>query len=351
MERENSNIPPAFKARKTKILSELSLPDAEYTDLSPKGSVDEGIRDLIRDINVLPGLVTTSSCAGRISVFLEGRKKQQQPQPQTLQSQEDESQSQSQSQRQFAPSGGKGAGRWLYVSHDALVQPDGQGQDQSMPLHALFGMRPGNGKPPLKKSDQALRLVRFSFEPLILHVMTATLSHAQPVLSAATSSGFRESGLQSLRCLEGDDGPSPVVAVRSAGMSLESVIGYCDNDNDNNNDNDSDEDDHEPIVRSLVSEEYLAMLVAMSNERFGVNSERRERFRGALISAFSGEDANKGKKAAQWEDPDVRKERKRAEGLARKKFLEEQKHKAAGMQTREESFDDVAGLEGEYNHT
>ena len=71
-------VPQTFETRKSKILAELSTPDAEYSDLSPKGSVDEGIRDLIQDINGLPGLVTTSSCAGRISVFLEGRKKQQQ---------------------------------------------------------------------------------------------------------------------------------------------------------------------------------------------------------------------------------------------------------------------------------
>jgi tRNA wybutosine-synthesizing protein 3 len=152
---EFQSIPPAFHARKTKILSELSLPDAEYTDLSPKGSVDEGIRDLIRDINALPGLVTTSSCAGRISVFLEGRKKHQ-PQQQA----EDNSQNQSQSQRQFASSGGKGAGRWLYVSHDPLIQSE----DDS--LHALFGMRPGDGKPP-QQSNRTLRLVRFHFEPLV----------------------------------------------------------------------------------------------------------------------------------------------------------------------------------------
>ncbi|BAE62745.1 unnamed protein product [Aspergillus oryzae RIB40] len=82
--------------------------------------------------------------------------------------------------------------------------------------------------------------------------MAATLQHAHPVLSAASSSGFRESGLQSLRCLEGDEGPSPIVAVRSAGLSLESVIGYCE---------DSDADDEtatgEPGIRSLVTEEYL----------------------------------------------------------------------------------------------
>lgn len=58
---EVCTIPEVFESRKRKILADLSVPDTEYTDLSPKGSVDEGIRDLIRDINALPGLVTTSS--------------------------------------------------------------------------------------------------------------------------------------------------------------------------------------------------------------------------------------------------------------------------------------------------
>jgi len=121
---------------------------------------------------------------------------------------------------------------------------------------------------------------------------------------------------------------------------LESVIGYCDDDGDDENDGD------EPIVRSLVSEAYLAMLVAMSNERFGVNAERKERFRGGLMVAFSG-DAKSGKKMTEWEDPDVRKERKRAEGLARKKMLEDQR-RAAEMGTEDES---LAGLEGENDDT
>lgn len=46
-----------------------------YADLSPKGTVDAGIRELIGEINAREGLVTTSSCAGRVSVFLEGKKK------------------------------------------------------------------------------------------------------------------------------------------------------------------------------------------------------------------------------------------------------------------------------------
>lgn len=147
--------------------------------------------------------------------------------------------------------------------------------------------------------------------------MAATLSHASPVLASASASGFRESGLQSLRCLEGDAGPSPIVAVRSAGLQFESVIGYCD----------EDADSEEPVIRSLVTEEYLAMLIAMSDERFKVNSERRERFRATMLDACSSSGKGKGK-PDDWEDPVARRERKRAEGLARKKLLDSQKNDA-----------------------
>ncbi|KAJ6015232.1 hypothetical protein N7540_009823 [Penicillium herquei] len=306
-------IPAVFESRKNKIIEELALPDEEYTDASPKGSVDEGVRDLIRDINALPGLVTTSSCAGRISVFLEGRKKSSAAsQLGETQSQAKESiQSLDQQQRQFVPTGGKGAGRWLYVSHDPFVRST---TASTFPLHEKFGLTPGNGKPPAGK---ALRLVRFHFEPLILHIMASTLHHAQPVLSAASASGFRESGLQGLRCLEGEDGPSPVVAVRSSGLSLESVIGYCD---------DEDGTIEDPVIHSLVTEEYLDMLIAMSNERFSVNAERRERFRVGLLDAYTPGQTGRGKgKPADWEDPAVRRERKKMEGLMRKKLIEGQK--------------------------
>ena len=177
------NIPPAFEARKSKILKELSLPDAEYTDLSPKGSVDEGIRDLIRDINGLPGLVTTSSCAGRISVFLEGHKKS--------------TASQQESERQFAPSGGKGTGRWLYVSHEPFHQPTNFGGAAPRSLHELFGMVPGNGKPPVPTDGHTLRLVRFHFEPLVSTFLAPTVPTLPffigfPLLAIAAPSSLQE---------------------------------------------------------------------------------------------------------------------------------------------------------------
>lgn len=151
--------------------------------------------------------------------------------------------------------------------------------------------------------------------------MTSTLQDAQPVLAAASSSGFRESGLQSLRCLDDrSEGVNPIVAVRSSGLSLESIIGYCDETGDSND---------AVVVRSLVTEEYLAMLVAISNERFSINTERKERFRLGLLEQCSPEQAGgskaKGKsKPPGWEDPEKRRERKRAEGLMRKKHLEDQ---------------------------
>lgn len=151
------NIPTPFTARKNKIIEELAIPDEDYTDLSPKGSVDIGVRDLIRDINALPGLVTTSSCAGRISVFLEGRRDGGSVARQ-LESQQDGEQD---DQRVFAPSGGKGAGRWLYVSHDPFPE------NCSTSLHEAFGLVPGDGKPPAPKADRALRLVRFHYDPLV----------------------------------------------------------------------------------------------------------------------------------------------------------------------------------------
>lgn len=167
--------------------------------------------------------------------------------------------------------------------------------------------------------------------------MAATLHHAHPVLAAAHHAGFRESGLQSLRCLEAShSGPnqnsssadpashSPIVAVRSSGLALESVIGYCD----------YDKDDSEPVMRSLVTEGYLRMLVALANERYDVNKERVERFRNRLLDLYStGPDAapntNHKKQPADWEDPQARKERKRIEGLRRQAEKNREKESAA----------------------
>lgn len=138
--------------------------------------------------------------------------------------------------------------------------------------------------------------------------MTATLKHAQPVLAAATAAGFRESGLQSLKNLDDVDA-FPIVAVRSSGLALESIIGIQERHGDGD------------IARSLVSEEYLHMLVSIANERFKTNTERVERFSAKLM-----EQCLPPKKTLVWEDPTERRARMRMEGLQRKKEMKDMNH-------------------------
>lgn len=146
-----------FPERKSKILSQLAIPDQEYTDLSPKGSVDEGIREFVDEINALEGYVTTSSCAGRVAVFLDGVNKKSQA------ADEDDDGDDGPSSSSITAQGGKGGGQWLYVSHDPVdvsnVQQDGE-------LLALFGMK-SDEEVSVPPADSRPRFVHFRFEPMV----------------------------------------------------------------------------------------------------------------------------------------------------------------------------------------
>lgn len=151
-----------FIIKKTAILKQLSLPDSEYADASPKGSVDAGIRQLIDEINDCPGLVTTSSCAGRVSVYLEGRKK-------FINSNEVDGDVEGAVKggdqigaegRAASSAGGKGGGEWLFVSHDPVDELEDRGGYQE--LFGMLGGTPSRGI----SSDAAARLIHFKFEPM-----------------------------------------------------------------------------------------------------------------------------------------------------------------------------------------
>ena len=151
-------IPDTFVARKEKILQALSVPHEEYTDLSLKGSVDDGIKDLINKVNSIDGLVTTSSCAGRISVFLEGSKDE--PEGARLGGTDDHS-----SQR-VVP-GGKGmGGRWLFISHDPVSPPTSSNEEVD-PVMGLFGLSPSQRLLDISQPPK-MRLIRFQFEPMVI---------------------------------------------------------------------------------------------------------------------------------------------------------------------------------------
>ncbi|EOD50879.1 tRNA wybutosine-synthesizing protein [Neofusicoccum parvum] len=288
----------AFAAKKHRILQQLAQPAADYSDASPKGSVDEGIRTLIDELNAVEGLVTTSSCAGRLSAFLEGRKR--------AAATEAHEPREAPAEQNIAGPGGKGGGQWLFVSHEPLPMPaepaepaDPAGQHYT----TLFGLAAAKGLP-RAKHPAGQRHVHLKFEAMILHLLTASLADAQRVLSAALQAGFRESGAVGLQA-NTDGSITPMVAVRSIGLTFDSVIA-CEADDGR--------------MVPVVDEEYLRSLVELANERFAVNTERIKRFRAQLVAQFRqpGEDTKllKGKKGHPgWEDAAARRERKRAEGL------------------------------------
>jgi tRNA wybutosine-synthesizing protein 3 len=148
-------IPTTFSRKKAKILQDLSVPESEYSDKSPKGSVDEGIRELIDEINGHEGLVTTSSCAGRISVFQEGNGR-------TI-----GSDNEGVDLGTSLVVGGKGGGKFLFVSHEPVSISDAGGLQQ---LPEIFGLHEASATG--EDTDGASRFlgrryVRFAFEPMV----------------------------------------------------------------------------------------------------------------------------------------------------------------------------------------
>lgn len=352
-------IPAAFTARKQKILSELRQPDDEYTDKSPKGNVDVGIRGLIDEINRIEGYVTTSSCAGRVAVFVQGGDDGDTSGVGEA-SAKDESVLGLEAEAgldEYIPSekrtaisstrtspGGKGGGHWLYVSHDPVPIPSSQhaeynGQangDMSQDSNyftKLFQLSSSPAAEPQETPSQSygreqattkiLRLVHLSFSPLILHIHCASLAHARPLLSAAINAGFRESGVQSLRVLA-DPGSGVMVAIRTAGLAFETVVARVVEGTEGEGQE----------VRRIVSEDYLAMCATVVNERFRWNDARRERLR-AEIPRFITKNHHG---AREWENEDERRLRKRRDGLLRQEQQQKNQESANRAVEKERSW-------------
>ncbi|KAK4172473.1 methyltransferase TYW3-domain-containing protein [Triangularia setosa] len=286
----------SFHQRKSKILSALAVPKEEYTDLSPKGSVDIGIRDLIDEINTREGLVTTSSCAGRVSVYLEGGGRSP-----SSQSAQQEAEEEGKDNVRSSSAGGKGGGEWLFVSHDPISSLSVERGS----FEELFGLQPWQGGDGAEEEDQEGRMIHFKFEPMILHILTASNGHAQRVVQAGMEAGFRETGAVSLLSRQDDD-HNPIVAVRSMGLSFESLVGI---------------EGSNGTRKAVVGSGYLDRVVKNSERLFKENEKRIERFRKALKTAFE----ENPKRKEGWEDAETRRERKRLEGLKRKEEIQKQK--------------------------
>ena len=209
----SSSLPPiplAFTKKKASILAALSQPASTYEDASPKGSVDEAVKPLIDKLNALDGIVTTSSCAGRLSVFLEGgdgdgissearanvnyiNGGQEElslggDDKGTVSRGADHGKERLQVVKKTGNAkgvnpGGKGnGGRWLYVSHSPLeigsaspstteaTAETNLREDEEDVLFKLFGLTSSATKPQFSTTatrEGNIRLVRLQFEPLV----------------------------------------------------------------------------------------------------------------------------------------------------------------------------------------
>lgn len=163
MTSNSTPLPQSFLAKKKRILQQLAVPDEDYDDLSPKGSVDLGIRDLIEEINALEGCVTTSSCAGRVSVFLEGKK--------TSGKEGENGEGEGEGERENVATttvgvGGKGGGgRWLFVSHDPVDMTK-----SALNCAEMLGMQrrdEAEMELSIRGSAREARFIHFKFEPMV----------------------------------------------------------------------------------------------------------------------------------------------------------------------------------------
>jgi len=163
----------------------------------------------------------------------------------------------------------------------------------------------------------------------ILHILSASLEDAQRVLTTALAGGFRESGAVSLGSTKAGES-NPMVAVRSAGYSFDSIIGYQDEDGSN---------------IALVDERYLRTLVDIANERFKINLDRISRFRTALLEIYQPNTSNgTSSSKPDWEDTATRKQRKREEGLARQQALQVQKPSTSVDTSQAGEDDSIDGM-------
>lgn len=145
-----------FTQKKRFILEQIGSPNG--TDLSPKGSIDEPLLDLIGLINAHPDMVTTSSCSGRLSVFLEGSK---------IFSSGNTSIS-SNNVQQPQKVGGKGlGGKWLYISHE----PEEINSTKWWQDVKSYTEEEDNDKE-ISKEDLENRYVLYKFEAMVSSVMS-----------------------------------------------------------------------------------------------------------------------------------------------------------------------------------
>lgn len=220
--------PDTFRQIKDHILHRLNGESGYGADKSPKGSLDEPIKDIVELINSQSDYVTTSSCSGRIAVFVTGanaagaaeRKKDS----------ADDTRS-------------KGFGGWVLSKHGHVTLQEVTG--------ALNSIEPcGDGVNAVLKH-----------ETVIFHVQARGLQEADKLLKAALGAGFRESGM-----VMSSNG-TVSVGIRTTSRALQI-----------------------PLIHDgvhLLSETALEGMVSVANKKFDENCTHTDKLRSALHTLFN----------------------------------------------------------------
>lgn len=260
-----------FDQKKNAILQEIS---STGPDLSPKGSIDRLCIPIIELINKSPDMVTTSSCSGRISVFIEGTK----------------------SIDGDVKVGGKGeGGKWLFVSHE-LDEVDNWFSRVTETEQIQWGMSAHSMD---IRADGSSRMILYKYEPFILHVKCRDFETAARLYNVAMSCGFRESGI----------GSNFIVAIR-INIKLDVPIGYV--------------SDTDGALNLICSPEYINVLDIMTKSKFNENSKKMEQLYAKIENEIISGTTKSVAKTTTAESKEERRERKRKEGLERQRMMKEQ---------------------------
>ncbi|TPX65314.1 hypothetical protein SpCBS45565_g05250 [Spizellomyces sp. 'palustris'] len=267
----------AFDARKQEIL-------AFAVDKSPKGSIDEPVRPLLDVVNKCKDLVTTSSCSGRVAIYVDAD-------PSTLEKV-------------------KKGGIWLSVSHDPLLI-----EDSTRLWSSLFPTHPEPTSIEFCPATPSLSdpIIYFKFEPFILHVLTRSSEAAAELLTVALQAGYANSGIQ-----------RSIVQIRGT-LKLDVPIGTY----------------RRGQVELCVGREYVEFLCRLANDKFIENFAKMGKFQEMVVKEL----VDRPVVTEEFvETREQRMERKKRQGLLKASKMKEEREKLKREQRVEDEIDSTEVL-------
>lgn len=231
-----------FEQRKRKILDGLQFESkTENPDKSPKGFIDEPIIPLIACINDTNTFYTTSSCSGRISLFL---------------------------QEKLINIKSQKGGEWLLISHNLITS-----EQITNAINCYL-----NKVNLITDNLSSSKFVEISlkFEPFILHIECKDLQSAKKLLLLSKQTGFRESGINAIS--------NRIILRITFNLKLEIPLFFGFQHNLNNIE--------KGFILPNINQKYIEMITNISNNKMRENLSK--------INIFYQEYKNKFNRSFSW---------------------------------------------------